>query len=100
MHNHDDVEDFLSHYGVKGMHWGIRKDESSQDLSSLSDKELSAVINRMRLESEYSRLSSHPSTLSQGLQFTKNHLSTIAAIASSTATLIAVGGKLAARMSR
>jgi hypothetical protein len=32
------VEDILTHHGVKGMHWGIRKDSSSPRAVTVTDK--------------------------------------------------------------
>lgn len=34
----DDVTDFLEHYGVKGMRWGVRKEESNKKQISRQDK--------------------------------------------------------------
>lgn len=75
---HSDVDDFLAHYGVKGMHWGqrltdrkARKSETSTDaktslavrskvkthsIKALSNKELVDSINRMNLEQGFKRL--------------------------------------------
>lgn len=75
----DPVEDFLEHYGVKGMHWGqrlkdrkARKAETSGDaktsldirgkakthsVKALTNKQLIDSINRMNLEQSYKRLS-------------------------------------------
>jgi hypothetical protein len=70
----DFVENYLAHFGVKGMKWGVRKREkapSSDDASSvatkrsaikkngthvLSNKELQEVVTRMNLEQQYDRL--------------------------------------------
>ena len=76
----ENYDDFLQHYGVLGMKWGHRKARttvSSNNKSNstaitkpkqtskpkpkptqreLSDEELRAVINRMRLEREYADL--------------------------------------------
>ena len=73
----ENYDDFLQHYGVLGMKWGHRKsrnnDSSNKKPKStkntttskpkpkptqreLSDEELRAVINRMRLEREYADL--------------------------------------------
>ena len=73
----ENYDDFLQHYGVLGMKWGHRKARSTsssnkkpkstkntttskpkpkQTQKELSDEELRAVINRMRLEREYADL--------------------------------------------
>ena len=73
----ENYDDFLQHYGVLGMKWGHRKARSKVSSNKkpkstkntttskpkpkptqreLSDEELRAVINRMRLEREYADL--------------------------------------------
>ena len=73
----ENYDDFLQHYGVLGMKWGRRKarnkassnkkPKSTKNTTTskpkpkptrreLSDEELRAVINRMRLEREYADL--------------------------------------------
>jgi hypothetical protein len=67
------VNEFLTHYGIKGMRWGVRRtrsqiDSSSEDhrnaqsaktkakkggVKSLSNKELQDLITRMNLEKQY-----------------------------------------------
>lgn len=83
-----EVDDFLEHYGVKGMKWGVRRDRpsvpSSADAAtasrlqgqvklggtqSLSNQELQTLVNRMNLESQYTRL--NPQTKSLGREFTE-----------------------------
>ena len=66
----------LEHYGVKGMKWGVRKTVSSRAKSakrerswkkqyrereSMSDDELRNVVNRLRLENDFARLSAQAS---------------------------------------
>lgn len=66
------AEDFLAHYGVKGMKWGRKKGTPSADaakstavrttakkagVKSVSNKDLQEAINRMRLEQDFKRLS-------------------------------------------
>jgi hypothetical protein len=72
------TDDFLAHYGVKGMKWGSRraaqlsKEGPSKDAQTaldlrarakrskpkaLSNKELQEAINRMNLEQQFKRLS-------------------------------------------
>ena len=85
-------EEFMEHYGVKGMHWGIRNDK--EDLSSLSDADLRARVNRIKLEQEYSKIS-NTSSVNKGLNFTKNHLGTFASITSSSVAVLAGTIKIA-----
>lgn len=77
MEYEENYDDFLQHYGVLGMKWGKRKARSTSSSNKkpkstkntttskpkpkptrreLSDEELRAVINRMRLEREYADL--------------------------------------------
>ena len=79
MEYEENYDDFLQHYGVLGMKWGKRKARSNASSNKkpkstkntttskpkpkpkptqreLSDEELRAVINRMRLEREYADL--------------------------------------------
>lgn len=48
----------ITHYGVKGMHWGIRKDRT--DPKQMSNEELQKAVNRMRLEKQYKELTTNP----------------------------------------
>ena len=101
-----DIYSFLSHYGVMGMKWGVRKDRSSNvtvnasprkiktsggydvnpsddavkvaaykqrakksSTKSLSNKELKLVVERLNLETQYSRL--NPSKVKSGHDYVK-----------------------------
>jgi len=59
------TEDFIEHYGTKGMKWGIRKKPSkgrkgakakSRKVSDMSDTELRAKVNRLNMEKQYKTL--------------------------------------------
>lgn len=56
---------FLEHYGIKGMHWGVRKTSSGpqqttntkrKKMSDMSDTELRNVLNRLDMEKRYRTL--------------------------------------------
>lgn len=63
----NEIDSFLAHYGVIGMKWGRRKGSSSvskssgkntrQSTSHLSDAELRAKVERLRLEQQLHDLS-------------------------------------------
>jgi hypothetical protein len=71
----------LEHHGIKGMHWGVRRDRSSRGgpssdfkrtshlrgkpAHSLTNKQLKSLNERMNLEQNYSRL--NPSSIKRGL---------------------------------
>lgn len=102
-HVEDPLENFLQHYGVKGMHWGVRKNRggggvrakvpanSSEDhqqaslirakakqsggIHALSNAELRSLTERMNLEQQYSRLTS--SDVDRGRSFVKNRISDV-----------------------
>jgi len=90
----DNFDNVLIHHGVKGMKWGVRRSQAQLDraagrssdsreasrlkkkpLSSLSNKELKSLNERMNLEQNYKRL--NPSTVARGKNVAKG---TIAAV--------------------
>jgi hypothetical protein len=94
----DTVDDFLAHFGVKGMHWGVRRGESSRAPSSddhaesvdlrkkaksgggihvLSNDELQKVNTRLNLEKSYSSLTENTKQAAAGEKFVKNNLSRV-----------------------
>jgi hypothetical protein len=89
----DEVDDFLEHYGVKGMQWGVRRTRAqlSEDasrarqlkkrsVSSLSNQELKIVNERRNLEQNYTRL--NPGVVRRGEMHAKG---VIAAVGLATA---------------
>lgn len=78
-----DSEEFLSHYGVKGMRWGVRRQAAKAAASAsktkykkpparLSDAELNRRIKRLELEKKYEDLN-NPTTFN-GRAYTQSLL--------------------------
>lgn len=87
------TEEFLAHYGVKGMRWGLRKDRPGTigrtsketsgklkldpenrlagirgkkiDVTRLSDQDLKALVNRINTEATYRQLTAPKKTTTQ-----------------------------------
>lgn len=104
---HDDLAgEFLEHYGVKGMHWGVRNPRNrsrgsgkkgagtnNKKLpSTLSDEELKKAVARMELEKRYSDLASGKSSKSKdsGSAFVSDLAKNSIKIASGAATTFLV----------
>lgn len=83
------VEKILAHFGIRGMKWGVRRPRGPSGTvssgikpSKLSDQDLQQMVNRMRLEQEFIRLSSTPkqkSLISKGRTFALTLLKDVAA---------------------
>jgi len=79
--------DELAHYGKKGMRWGKRKATSSSeddgppkpDVKKMSDDDLKAAINRIKLEKEYVKLTQPE--VSSGQKIVKSLLSDVGTVA-------------------
>lgn len=76
-----DVENSLSHYGKKGMKWGIRRSKSNStkvgrrkyDARKLSNSDLRKVVARMELEQKYTQLNDKNfRKTGQGKKFTED----------------------------
>lgn len=69
----DGTEEFLKHFGIKGMRWGVKKKPhpvstdakgkqkvkdkvKTTKIASVSNRDLQMAINRMQLEQNYKRL--------------------------------------------
>ena len=102
----ENYDDFLKHYGVLGMKWGKRKARSTVSSNNkskntaitkpkqtpkpkskptkrrLSDAELRAVVNRMRLEREYADLTYRASSRSE-VESVVRTIGTVAALTTS-----------------
>lgn len=104
MEYEENYDDFLQHYGVLGMKWGKRKARSTVSSNKkpkstaitkpkqtpkpkptkrrLSDAELRAVVNRMRLEREYADLTYRASSRSK-VESVVRTIGTVAALTTS-----------------
>ena len=90
----DTLEDVLEHYGVKGMHWGVRKRRSDSGPTSadavkakqhastvqahgtkaLTNKELQTLVTRMNLEQQFSTLQQKSKKENPAAKFAKELL--------------------------
>lgn len=50
--NEEHVDNFLEHFGVKGMHWGQRKSEESSSSGSMSTKVKPKKLTRKEVKAE------------------------------------------------
>lgn len=105
-----DITDFLEHYGVKGMRWGVRTKaknvstrvrakSTKRTMNSLSNQELQAAITRMNLERQYTQLKSSPALAvkRKGAKVTEDILTNVGKTALSVVATAYVAKKMSNR---
>lgn len=99
-------EDFLEHYGVKGMKWGVRKSRTSRaqtryskPANKLTDAELQKRIKRLETERKYNQLNRR--TVGEGEKLVAEILTNsgrkVATTVITNAATIGVGALIASR---
>jgi hypothetical protein len=96
-------EEFLSHYGVKGMQWGVRKKSSAPSFTNatktkaktLTDAELKAAVQRLKLEKEYVQISKELNGSLDVNSFVTKHSSQAVNMAMNSITTALVGAAMA-----
>ncbi len=95
-------EDYLEHFGVKGMKWGVKRAENrvkvanssdhnetrtimKKSVSAMSNAELQKANMRRQLETQYATL--NPAAVTRGQKFAKNAL----AIGKTTGQVVEAG---------
>jgi len=114
--------EFLEHYGIKGMQWGVRKSLSktagkassgnhpvsddhanavaarakikAHGTKSLSNQELQSVIGRTNLEAQYSNVTKSTSKIRKGHEAVKNVLAIAGTVTAAVALVSSPAGKL------
>ena len=93
----------LTHYGILGMKWGVRRTpvqldrakgsskknsdgDGKKNVKSMSDDELRKVVNRLQMERQYSQLSE--SNVSKGKEYMQKIIKTGTTVAAVTTTAL------------
>lgn len=63
----DEDQTRLMHFGIKGMKWGVRKDEKKESVKNLSDDQLKHRLQRLNMETQYLKLTAPEKTRGQKL---------------------------------
>ena len=95
------MEDFLKHYGVKGMKWGVvkkaandgsehakwlaKETQKNKEAKTMTNDELKKRIERLNLEKKYSEL--NPSKFSKGSEYVSRALAVVGSVASAIASV-------------
>ena len=103
------VEDFIEHYGMRGMRWGVRKPPKpdrrpssdykksaplrGQPVSTLTNKHLKSLNERMNMEQNYQRM--NPSNVKKGASAIKGIIGALGTAASLYALTQSPAGKAA-----
>lgn len=107
-------DNFLAHYGKKGMKWGVRKRRSvkpspdykqvkklrEKKIPELSNEQLRTINNRLNLERSYRQLKWDSTTVKRG----QSHVNEVLAVVATVSSIIAISqtpaGKAAIKLGK
>jgi hypothetical protein len=114
----ENPEEFLAHFGVKGMKWGVRKSSppvhlsgdrkklntvSSKPVESMTNRQLKEANSRLQMEKQYKDLTKQPSAIDK-INAGNNKVRSILAIAGTATTVYTMAtspaGKAAVKAGR
>ena len=102
------LEDFLEHFGVKGMKWGVHRTKQAivsktqttprKTVKTMTDTELKTVVDRMRLEQQYIQLKKQSAPPNPATALVKKYGSQAVNVAATAAMGVLIGDAIRNRL--